>query len=57
VWSLDLDHLVCPYLPICDPVVDNQIVKIDETHLTAKFGKAIAPSIDSYLKDNGLIDR
>jgi peptidoglycan/LPS O-acetylase OafA/YrhL len=56
-WSLDLDRLVCPYLPICDPVVDNQIVKIDETHLTARFAKAIAPAIDSYLKDNGLIDR
>jgi hypothetical protein len=56
-WSLDLDHLVCPYLPICDPVVNGQIVKLDVSHLTAKFAKSIAPPIDAYLKDNGLIPR
>jgi hypothetical protein len=56
-WSLDLDHLVCPYIPICDPVVGNQIVKLDTSHLTATFSKSLAPSIDAYLKDNGLIPR
>jgi peptidoglycan/LPS O-acetylase OafA/YrhL len=57
VWSLDLDHLVCPYLPICDPVVNGQIVKLDVSHLTAKFAKSIAPPIDAYLKDNGILPR
>jgi hypothetical protein len=56
-WSLDLDHLVCPYLPICDPLVNGQIVKLDVSHLTAKFAKSIAPPIDAYLKDNGLLPR
>jgi peptidoglycan/LPS O-acetylase OafA/YrhL len=56
-WSLDLDRLVCPFLPICDPVVNHQIVKIDETHLTAKFSTSLAPAIDAYLKDNGLLPR
>jgi peptidoglycan/LPS O-acetylase OafA/YrhL len=57
VWSLDLDRVVCPYLPICDPVVNGQIVKQDQTHLTPKFVKSIDPSIESYLQDNGLIPR
>ena len=35
VWSLDLDHLVCPYLPICDPIVNHQVTKIDAGHLTS----------------------
>jgi hypothetical protein len=56
-WSLDLDHLVCPYLPICDPVVNGEIVKFDVSHLTPKFAKSIAPSVDAYLLDNGLIPR
>jgi hypothetical protein len=56
-WSVDLDQVVCPYLPICDPVVNRQIVKMDGTHLTAKFARSIAPTIDAYLKDNGLIPR
>jgi hypothetical protein len=54
---LDLDRLVCPYLPICDPVVNRQIVKFDTSHLTPKFVTSIAPAIDAYLKDNGLISR
>ena len=57
VWSADFDRLVCPYLPICDPVVNGQIVKLDGTHLTAKFAKSIAPQIDTYLKETGLISR
>ncbi len=56
-WSVDLDRVVCPYLPICDPVVNGQIVKLDATHLTARFARSIAPTIDAYLKDNGLIPR
>jgi hypothetical protein len=56
-WDLDLDRVVCPYLPICDPVVDGQIVKFDTSHVTARFVTSIAPSIEAYLKDNGLIPR
>jgi hypothetical protein len=57
VWSIDLDRLVCPFLPICDPVVNGQIVKLDGTHLTPKFAKSIAPAVDAYLKANGVIPR
>src|SRR5262249_16936895 len=35
--ALALDRLICPSLPICDPIVNNQIVKLDPTHLTVAF--------------------
>jgi hypothetical protein len=57
VWSADFDRLVCPFLPICDPIVDHQIVKFDRTHLTDKFAVAIAPQVDEYLKQTGIITR
>jgi peptidoglycan/LPS O-acetylase OafA/YrhL len=55
VWSVDLDHLVCPFLPICDPIVNNQIVKWDPTHLTIKFAKSIAPQLNTYLQQNNIL--
>jgi peptidoglycan/LPS O-acetylase OafA/YrhL len=55
VLSTNLDRLVCPFLPICDPVVDGQIVKWDPTHLTVRFAEAIAPQVNSYLQASGLL--
>jgi peptidoglycan/LPS O-acetylase OafA/YrhL len=55
--SADFDRLVCPFLPICDPIVNGQIVKWDRTHLTAKFAVSIAPQVDEYLKQADLISR
>ncbi|HEX2382904.1 MAG TPA: SGNH hydrolase domain-containing protein, partial [Acidimicrobiales bacterium] len=55
VWSLDLDHLVCPYFPICDPIVDHQVTKLDVTHFTRSFVRTLGPSIDAYFKQNGII--
>ena len=55
VWSVDLDHLVCPFLPICDPIVNNQIVKWDPTHLTVKFAQSIAPQLNTYLQQNNIL--
>jgi peptidoglycan/LPS O-acetylase OafA/YrhL len=57
VWSADFDRLVCPFLPICDPEVNGQIVKQDGTHLTAKFSQTMAPQIETYLKGIGAIPR
>src|SRR5207247_11312942 len=37
VWAADFDRLVCPFLPICDPRVNNPTVKFDPTHLTDKL--------------------
>ena len=55
IHSLDLDRAVCPLLPVCDPLIDGVIVKIDPTHLTTKFSRALAPEVDTYLKSVGLI--
>ena len=57
VYSADFDRLVCPFLPICDPIVNKQIVKQDATHLTAAFATSIAPAVDAYLKQIGVIPR
>ena len=57
VWSVDLDHLVCPFLPICDPIVNRQIVKWDPTHLTVKFAQSIAPQLNTYLQQNNILRR
>jgi peptidoglycan/LPS O-acetylase OafA/YrhL len=57
VWSIDLDHLVCPFLPICDPIVNNQIVKWDPTHLTVKFAQSIAPQLNTYLQQDNILTK
>ncbi len=57
VWSADFDRLVCPFLPICDPIVDGQIVKADRTHLTDKFAKSLATPVAEYLKQEGVLPR
>ena len=57
VFSLDLDHLVCPYLPICDPVVGGQIVMRDQTHLTASFAASLGGSFADYLLAAGIVKR
>jgi peptidoglycan/LPS O-acetylase OafA/YrhL len=57
VTSVDLDRLVCPYLPICDPIVDGQIVKWDPTHLTVAFARSIAPQLDAYLTQTGVLPK
>jgi peptidoglycan/LPS O-acetylase OafA/YrhL len=53
VWSVDMDRMVCPYLPICDPIVDGEIVKWDASHLTTAFVEAIAPRLDDYVRESG----
>ncbi len=55
VTSVDFDRLICPFLPICDPVVNNQLVKWEAAHITLKFAQTLAPQIDVYLKQTGAI--
>jgi peptidoglycan/LPS O-acetylase OafA/YrhL len=57
VWSVDLDRAVCPMLPICDPIVNHEIVKLDATHLTSGFSRSLAPLLTLWLKQNGVIPR
>jgi peptidoglycan/LPS O-acetylase OafA/YrhL len=54
VVTVDLDRLVCPYLPICDPVVGGLIVRWDIAHITTRFARTLAPSIGSLLDEQGV---
>jgi peptidoglycan/LPS O-acetylase OafA/YrhL len=54
VFSADFDGLVCPFLPICDPVIAGRIVKIDYTHITSGFAEYIAPQVATYLEQTVL---
>jgi hypothetical protein len=51
VWSVDIDRLVCPYLPICDPIVGGRVVRRDGTHLSVAFAESIAPDLERYLRE------
>ena len=53
--SIDLDRVVCPYFPICDPVVGGVIVKVDRQHLTSVYSARIADSIDAALARFGVL--
>ena len=41
VVSIDADRLTCPYLPICDPVLDGLVVRRDSNHLTATYARSL----------------
>jgi peptidoglycan/LPS O-acetylase OafA/YrhL len=56
-FTLDLDRVVCPYYPICDPVVRGVVVKRDSQHITAEYSQKIAPSIGAILVADGILQR
>jgi hypothetical protein len=56
VWSLDFDIQVCPYLPICDPIVGGLIVRRDPTHISTVFSGTLTPAFARFLDDNGVLD-
>ena len=55
IGNLNLDRLVCPRLPVCDPVVNNIIVRRDGTHLTATYARSLSISIDTLLHAQGVL--
>jgi len=55
VHSVDLDRAVCPYLPICDPLVDGVVVKWDTTHVTLSFAATVADDFFFNLQLLGVI--
>jgi peptidoglycan/LPS O-acetylase OafA/YrhL len=54
-WSLDLDRLVCPRFPVCDPVVNDIIVRRDHTHITGTYSDALAGDVDARLRAAGIL--
>jgi hypothetical protein len=57
VWSIDIDSLVCPYLPICDPLVDGVIVRSDNSHISVRFAESIAGKLEDLLVQQGALGR
>jgi len=56
VWSLDFDQAVCPYLPICDPIINGVIVRRDATHISTAFSATLAPAFERFLDDNDVLE-
>jgi peptidoglycan/LPS O-acetylase OafA/YrhL len=54
VFSLDVDHIVCPRFPACDAVVNGVIVKRDPSHLTGAFTASVAGTLDALLQAKGV---
>jgi len=54
VWSIDMDRLACPDLPICMPMVGGQITRRDSHHLTLAFAKSLAPGLFEELQRAGV---
>ena len=44
----DLDSLSCPYLPICDPVIDGIVARWDQQHLTTAFSASLGDELAAY---------
>jgi peptidoglycan/LPS O-acetylase OafA/YrhL len=57
VFTLDLDRLVCPYYPICDPIVNGVVVKRDLQHITASYSEMLGPSIGSLMIADRILPR
>jgi len=57
VWSLDLDALACPWLPICDPVIGGEVVRSDDNHLTLTYvDTMLTDPVETFLLDNGILE-
>ncbi len=55
VRSLNLDRSLCPFLPICDPIVGGQVVRWDESHVTGEFAKTLVPVVEKFLVSNRIV--
>ncbi len=53
VWSLDLDRRICPFLPICDPLVDGLVPRLDDNHITVTFGRTLRTAVEQFLNATG----
>jgi peptidoglycan/LPS O-acetylase OafA/YrhL len=55
VSSVDFDRFVCPFLPICDPVIGGIVVKWNGQHLTTRFAESLAGPVEAFLHNQGLL--
>ena len=57
VFVANFDKLLCPYMPICDPVIGGLIVRFDNQHITPRFAITLADPVTAFRQDAGLIPR
>lgn len=57
VQVLDLDRLICPALPICDPMRGDLVVFRDGAHITQTFAMTLADEIAEALIATGRLQR
>jgi peptidoglycan/LPS O-acetylase OafA/YrhL len=43
--TLDLDPVVCPRDPVCDPVLEGEVVRWDGAHLTRRFSRTLVDEL------------
>jgi hypothetical protein len=51
ISTINMDRAVCPRLPICDPIIHDDIVSRDGRHLTGTFARSLWPVLDAKLHD------
>jgi peptidoglycan/LPS O-acetylase OafA/YrhL len=56
-YVANIDKLICPYWPICDPIVDGLIVRHDYEHITPAFSLSLTPALTNLLQNEALIPR
>ena len=57
VWSLDVDASACPFLPICDPIVDGRVTYWNNAHLTRRYAGNPRPGAGQILQGAGVDPR
>jgi len=55
VDEANFDQLMCPFMPICDPVVNGTIVRFDNQHITPRFATSLAEPMTTFLQNRQLI--
>lgn len=56
VITVDFDRLACPFLPVCDAVIDGSVVYQDYQHLTATWATTMDRRFEADLVQAGLLD-
>lgn len=51
----NFDQLLCPFWPICDPIVNGEVVRWDASHLTDQFSASIGDDVAAWFRENGVI--
>jgi hypothetical protein len=55
IKRIDLDRLVCPRRPRCDPIIRDIIVWRDTAHLTATYPRSLTDSVLAILRTQHIV--